>query len=563
MCKWTLRILYLLLNCLSLPVMASNCPDWPANQLQQEMQQLQQQLTQWDHAYHAEGRSLVADEIYDQARNQLEHWQQCSGQIVTPPELPSANRYTQAHRYTQMGLNKLTDKQLQQWLHGKSDLWVQPKLDGVAVTLVYQQGHLRQVISRGDGQYGQDWLHHAAAITAIPKQLSRPLNAHLQGELYQKLAQHIQSASNSHQARSSVAGWLNRSELNADIGKQIGLFVWEWPDGPDGMEERLKQLAELGFVDSTGFSYPVDNLQKIRQWRTHWYSTALPFATDGVVIRQGERPAQQLKHAYPPTWAVAWKYPLSQTVTRIHGVEFSIGRTGRITPIALLDPVELDQKRISRVSLGSLRRMQQLSLGINDHISLRLSGHSIPQITGVAWRSSQRLPLLLPDLSRYHALSCWQYHDGCEQQFLARLHWLGGKKGLGMSGVGAGSWAMLAQAGLVTGLTHWLALDQQQLRSLHGIGDKRAGQLLAAFNRARRQSFTRWLTAIGAPPVLRLLNNDSWQVLSQLSLQDWQQRGYSEQSAATLLAFFQHDEVQAIASQLATANISGFARSDQ
>lgn len=563
MCKRTLRILSLLLGGLTLPAMASNCPGWPASQLQQEIQQLQQQLRQWDHAYHVEARSLVTDEVYDQARHRLTHWQQCSGQTITPSELPSASRYTQAHPYTQMGLNKLTDPQLQHWLHGKSDLWVQPKLDGVAVTLVYQQGHLRQVISRGNGQLGQDWLPHAAVITAIPKQLPRPLNAHLQGELYQKLEQHIQSASPSHQARSSVAGWLNRGQLEAETGQHIGLFIWEWPDGPASMQERLTQLAELGFPDSLSFSRPVENLQHIQQWRSHWYNAALPFATDGVVIRQGMRPAQQLKHAYPPAWAVAWKYPLSHTVARIHDIEFSIGRSGRITPIALLDPVELEQKRITRVSLGSLRRLQQLDLGRDDHVSLRLSGHSIPQVVSVAWRSPQRQPLTHPDPSRYHALSCWQYSHGCEQQFLARLRWLSSKQGLAMNGVGAGSWAMLAKAGLVTQLTHWLTLEPQQLRSLHGMGDARAGQLMAAFNQARQQPFTRWLSAMGAPPALRLSPNDNWHTLSQLNQHGWQQRGYSARSAATLLAFFQHADVRDAAEQLATAGIDGFMRATQ
>lgn len=340
MLQRSLHVFILLLGSLLLPVAAAElCPSWPAETMQQHIRQLQQQLKQWDHAYHVEGRSLVDDQVYDQARHQLTQWQQCSGQSITPPVLPAASRDTQAHRYTQMGLNKLTEQQIQRWLHGKSGLWVQPKLDGVAVTLVYQQGRLQQVISRGNGRHGQDWLPHAAAIAAIPKQLPRPLNAHLQGELYQKLAQHTQSASSSHQARSSVAGWLNRNELNSGLGQQIGLFVWEWPDGPANMEQRLKQLAELGFADSVHFSHPVQSLEDIRQWRMRWYNTALPFATDGIVIRQGTRPAQQLTHAYPPVWAVAWKYPLSQTVARINGIEFNIGRTGRITPVALLDPV--------------------------------------------------------------------------------------------------------------------------------------------------------------------------------------------------------------------------------
>ena len=537
------------------------CPDGSQAGYQQQISHLQQQLAQWDHAYHVEGRSPVADEIYDQARLQLQRWQECSGKQPDTVLLPQDSSFDAAHRYTQMGLEKLTAAQVRQWLKGRQNLWVQPKLDGVAVTLVYRQGRLQQVISRGDGRHGRSWLAHARAIAAIPQQLPVALDAHLQGELYQKLERHIQSENGSHQARSSVAGWLNRSYLDQATGERIGLFVWEWPDGPEQMDERLEQLAALGFGDSKKYSQPVAGFDSISRWRQHWFNNPLPFASDGVVIRQGVRPASQLQHAYPPAWAVAWKYPLSQTVARVLRFEFNVGRTGRITPIAALEPVELDGKRISRVSLGSLQRLQQLDIATGDHVSLRLSGHAIPQVTGIAWRGPQRVTPALPDPARYHALSCFQPGPGCEQQFLARLQWLGSKRGLGMAGVGKGSWSLLVEAGLLHGLTGWLDLQPDQLRTLHGMGDKRSEQLLLAFQHARRQSLERWLIALGAPPALRLRAGDDWASLARLDPSGWQQRGYGEPAAKTLQAFFQHPELQPIARQLARAGIDGFADS--
>ncbi len=533
-------------------------PDCPAPS-QASIQTLQQQLAQWDQAYYQRGYSPVADEIYDQARQQLERWQTCNGQPVTAPVLAAGPNDSLAHRYRQSGLNKLSSSQLKQWLTGRTGLWIQPKLDGVAVTLVYRQGRLVQAISRGDGRHGQDWLGHAQVIDAIPKQLPQALDAHLQGELYQRLQNHVQASNNSHQARSTVAGWLNRTRLDAETGQQIGLFVWEWPDGPDSMEVRLEQLEALGFADSRAYSHAVHTFDEITHWRKHWYRSPLPFASDGVVIRQGVRPADHLQHAYPPAWAAAWKYPLSQALARVERFEFNMGRSGRITPIAVLEPVELDNKRIRRVSLGSVERLRQLDLAAGDQISLRLSGHAIPQLTGVVWRSPERQLPELPDPDRFHALSCWQPHDDCRQQFLARLVWLGGNKGLAMGGMGPASWAQLADSGLVTDVSGWLRLDNAQLQALNGVGEKRARQWQERFAQARQQPFARWLAAIGAPPVLRLLPGDNWSTLTRLNAAGWQQRGYSARSAATLHAFFQHPEVQQLAERLAEAGIHGFA----
>lgn len=557
------RVFFWFVGGLLLPAtVLAGCPELTATALQQQISHLQQQLNQWDHAYHVEGRSPVADEVYDQARSKLEQWQICAGNAPSAIELPTDSNFTRTHHYTQMGLKKLSAKQLQQWLHGRKGLWVQPKLDGVAVTLVYRQGQLRKAISRGDGRKGLDWLQHAQAITAIPKQLPLKIDAHLQGELYLRLEQHVQADSSSHQARSSVAGLLNRNQLDAATGEQIGLFVWEWPDGPERMDERLRQLDALGFADSLLYSKAVDGFAAISQWRDHWFNSPLPFASDGVVVRQGVRPASQLQHPYPPGWAVAWKYPLSTAVSRVTRFEFNIGRSGRITPIAILEPVELDNKRISRVSLGSLKRLQQLDIGLGDHLAIRLSGHAVPQASSVAWRSPERSLPNLPDSRQYHSLSCFQYVRGCEQQFLARLEWLSGKHGLGMKGVGRGSWTLLAQTGHVRNLTDWLRLDSSLLETLDGIGQRRARQLLAAFAQARQRPYSSWLKALGAPPVLRLQAADNWTDMARLDLHGWQQRGYSLTSATALFEFFRHDETGRIAQQLAAAGVDGFAPVD-
>lgn len=555
---------YLLAGCCLLLITpflhaASGCPNWSALHLQQEIQALTQRIKNWDQAYFVHGQQPVDDELYDQAHGQLASWQLCAQQTVNEQSLPSHDSYRVSHTYQQSGLTKLKENQLQQWLHDKQNLWVQPKIDGVAVTLVYQQGQLQQVISRGDGRFGQDWLQHAQQIDAIPKRLhTNRATVHLQGELYQKLNQHRQAQPSTHSARSSVAGWLNRHELSQQQGQQIGLFVWEWPDGPDSMPERLTELSALGFTDTQGYSHAVANLADIARWRQHWYQAALPFASDGVVIRQGQRPAAQLKHGYPPSWAVAWKYPLTHGLTQIKQFEFTIGRSGRITPIALVEPVELDNKIIRRLSLGSVKRLQELDVGIHDHISVRLSGHAIPQLDQVVWRSPVRSLAEAPNPEHYHSLSCWHTDAACNQQFVARLTWLSGKKGLGMGGISQGTWQQLIAAGKLSHLVDWLTLTQAELEQVPGLAQKKAAHVALQFNQALRQPFAAWLRALGVPHELTLLPHDSWQLLSLLSHADWQKRGYSAITAQKIIDFFSHPELQRIAQQLHEQHIDGF-----
>lgn len=541
----------------------ADCPAWPSDHAQQEISSLRQQIADWDRSYHRDATSIVADEVYDQAREQLQAWQACFSDSHTAE--PAAAALTSARGslelpFSQMGLRKLSATALQQWMSERDDLWVQPKVDGVAVTLVYEQGQLQQMISRGDGLLGHDWMAHAAVIQAIPKQLpSTQARITLQGELYLQQSQHIQAQHGSSNARAEVAGLLNRNSLGPAEGDKIGLFIWEWPDGPPSMHERLQHLQDLGFINSKTYSQPVQSFIQAKHWRQHWYNTALPFASDGVVIKYSQRSTQHARNSYPPSWAVAWKYPLQQALSSITDVTFNIGRTGRITPIAHLKPVLLDDKTIRRVSLGSLQRLSKLALSPGDHVAIALSGHAIPHLQDVVWRSPQRQSFTAPKAENFHALSCWHASPECQQQFLARLTWLGHKKALNMPGIGAQTWQALIDGKQVSQLTDWLALSADDLEQLPSFAQKRSTQTAQAFAQAKREPFSVWLKALGAPASVTVKAGDNWQTLAALSQRDWQQlRHLSLNNALRARAFFQHTAVQVIALNLRQHGIDGF-----
>ena len=396
MTRWIALLLF------PLTAQAAPCPDWPANRAKSELSVLSQQIAEWDDAYHNHGRSLIADELYDQARERLQSWHQCfPNALVDLPEPLAGSTGKLAHPVAQTGLRKLNDAAVAEWVASRDSLWIQPKVDGVAVTLVYQGGILKQAISRGDGRHGQDWTARARQLPAIPKHLKQPLDAVLQGELYWRLDDHVQSRDGGAGARGKVAGLMARQSLDEQETNAIGLFVWDWPNGPENMPERLKALQNLGFSDSLHYTQPLNSTADARGWRQHWLNAPLSFASDGVVIRQGIRPPGERWQAEAPHWAIAWKYPASQALAVVQAVDFNIGRTGRITPILRLQPVDLDERRISRVALGSLQTWEKLDIRPGDQVAIRLAGLTIPRLDQVIWRSPERAIVHAPDPVSY------------------------------------------------------------------------------------------------------------------------------------------------------------------
>ncbi|OPA96461.1 DNA ligase B [Pseudomonas fluorescens] len=550
-------LIALLFSALPLLAWAEGCPEEDRSQVSS----LAGQIKQWDDSYHRLGQSPVSDELYDQARQRLARWRECFAQAAPQADKPLASsRGTQPHPVAHTGLDKLLDESaVADWLGTRHDVWIQPKVDGVAVTLVYRQGLLSQVISRGDGLLGQDWSAAARKIPGIVQQLPAPIDLTLQGELYWRLHEQVQSATGGLNARSKVAGLMNRLELSDVEAAGIGLFVWAWPDGPADFAEQLATLARLGFTDSQRYSQPIQNIADAAHWRTYWYNHALPFASDGVVLHQALRAPAKRWQASTPYWAVAWKYPAAKALALVRKVNFKIGRTGRITPILELEPVRLDDRQISRVSVGSLKRWQTLDIRPGDQVSISLAGQVIPRLDQVILRNATRVEVQAPDARAYHALSCWQLDPGCEEQLLSRLTWLSGNQGLALPHMGRETWNVLIQAGLIAGFLDWLTLDAAELANIEGFGDRSRARVLDSLQSARQRPFAQWLKALGVPPAARNNLEGDWQTLASKDTQAWLATdGIGPGRAAQLSAFFRDPHVQALAETLRVAGVDGF-----
>lgn len=169
------------------------CPARSPARAQEEISRLQQQIKQWDDDYWKEGKSEVEDGVYDQLSARLTQWQRCFGSEPRDVMMPPLNGAVM-HPVAHTGVRKMVDKNaLSLWMRERSDLWVQPKVDGVAVTPVYRDGKLNKAISRGNGLKGEDWTQKVSLISAVPQTVSGPLaNSTLQGEIFLQREGHIQ-----------------------------------------------------------------------------------------------------------------------------------------------------------------------------------------------------------------------------------------------------------------------------------------------------------------------------------------------------------------------------------
>ncbi|HEI2736931.1 TPA: NAD-dependent DNA ligase LigB [Escherichia coli] len=537
------------------------CPAWSPARAQEEISRLQQQIKQWDDDYWKEGKSEVEDGVYDPLSARLTQWQRCFGSEPRDVMMPPLNGAVM-HPVAHTGVRKMVDKNaLSLWMRERSDLWVQPKVDGVAVTLVYRDGKLNKAISRGNGLKGEDWTQKVSLISAVPQTVSGPLaNSTLQGEIFLQREGHIQQQMGGINARAKVAGLMMRQD-DSDTLNSLGVFVWAWPDGPQLMTDRLKELATAGFTLTQRYTRAVKNADEVARVRNEWWKAKLPFVTDGVVVRGAKEP--ESRHWLPgqAEWLVAWKYQPVAQVAEVKAIQFAVGKSGKISVVASLAPVMLDDKKVQRVNIGSVRRWQEWDIAPGDQILVSLAGQGIPRIDDVVWRGAERTKPTPPE-NRFNSLTCYFASDVCQEQFISRLVWLGSKQVLGLDGIGEAGWRALHQTHRFEHIFSWLLLTPEQLQNTPGIAKSKSAQLWHQFNLARKQPFTRWVMAMGIPLTRAALNASderSWSQLLFSTEQFWQQLpGTGSGRARQVIEWKENAQIKKLGSWLAAQQITGF-----
>ncbi|MGF7167560.1 NAD-dependent DNA ligase [Pantoea sp. AN62] len=298
------------------------------------------------------------------------------------------------------------------------------------------------------------------------------------------------------------------------------------------------------------WSQPVRDEEQVASWRERWFHDGLPFVTDGVVIHQTSRPAGKNWRPGEGEWAVAWKYQPPEIATEVLSVDFPIGRTGKIAVVLNLQPVQLDDKTVRRVNIGSLRRWRESDVIPGDQVIVSLAGQGVPRLDRVIWRVVERQYPQPPDETRYSPLSCYRFSAACQKQMLAKLHWLSRKSVLNIADVQRNTWLKLLESGSMPHLFSWLTLTPEQIAMAAGISSVRAGQLWHRFNLTRQQPLRSWISALGVSlprKAADALPDQYWDDLIQRDAAAWQTLpGVGAALAQRLVDQFHHAELQSL-----------------
>ncbi|WOG26797.1 helix-hairpin-helix domain-containing protein [Endozoicomonas sp. 8E] len=411
----------------------SACPSWTSEQAQKQIVALQKEIRHNDDLYYNKHSPVLTDHEYDGLKAQLQSLIQCFPELTLPPVAEENTEGDVDHRAFMGSLKKARDiDDIKKFLKqaGKEIILVQPKIDGVAVELVYQNGKLVAASTRGTGDRGQNILDAVKHMPMIPKALITEYNdIVLHGELFARLNETVKNSVYS-SARHYVSGHISRNQLDVSSLGSIEFFPWRWVNSPfDSDKTVINTLYGYGFELPAQHTQRGNTLKEIEKIR-HTYnkrSGIEPFLMDGIVLKLDNLELRKKLgwESQNPAWAIAWKFPSDSAITTVKDVDFRVGRTGQITPVLQLEPIAIGGETVRQVSLGSTKNLTEKDIAIGDQISVQLKGAATPVFGQVVLRPEHRTRPKLPDPKKYDAFSCLELKPGCEEQFTERLKWLG------------------------------------------------------------------------------------------------------------------------------------------
>ncbi|QAR34048.1 NAD-dependent DNA ligase LigA [Geovibrio thiophilus] len=399
---------------------------------------------------------------------------------------------------------------------------VEPKIDGASVSLVYEKGGLISAATRGDGAVGEDILHNVRTIRAVPLVTEETQRLVVRGEVYMP----VESFSKLNEKReeegltlfanprNSAAGSLKLLDSRECAKRNLSMFAFGLDKGQgESHFADLMRLKRLGFRvnDMVKLCKTAEEVKEhvafIRSKRE-----SLSYEIDGAVIkvdnyRLRDRLGMTIK---APKWAIAYKYPAEQAVTKLLDVEFQVGRTGTVTPVAILEPVKVSGSTVARATLHNMDEVERLGIRIGDYVSLEKGGDVIPKVTGALAerRTGEERAVPLPENCPvcHHKLvredvafrcvnpECTGTARGALRHFTAR-------NAMDIRGFGESLIDRLMDLGMLKTPADIYTMDYNSLRTMEGLGNKSVDNLTAAVEESRSKPFEKVLFAVGLPSV--------------------------------------------------------------
>ena len=572
---------------------------------QQETATLQADLIKYGVAYYEQDAPLVEDYVYDALYARLVALEAAFPQFVTQ-DSPTQNvggaltkseltKVTHPAPMLSLGdvfsLDELVawDARTTKGLGFQSPYNLELKIDGLAVALTYVDGRLVQASTRGNGTIGEDVTRNVKTIRAIPQQLTEPLTIEVRGEIYmpkqsfatlnaQREADGLEPFAN---PRNAAAGSLR--QLNAQVTKQreLSAFVYYTaePDvlGVTTQSDALRRFAELGLPTDT-HNQVIDQMADITDFITTYTAQrdALAYGIDGVVVKVNALDDQvELGNTVKiPRWAIAYKFPPEEALTVVRDIEWTVGRTGAVTPTAVMDPVQLAGTTVQRASLHNPDYLNMKGIRIGDTVTLHKAGDIIPEVGQVilakrpATSMAYEIPVVCPacgselvHIAGEVALRC--INPFCAAQIQEGLTHFASRNAMNIDGMGPKVIDQLLQANYIQDVASIYRLETNQLLTLPKFKEKSAANLHAAIAQSKNNSLERLLFGLGIRLVgakaARLIAEKfkTLTAISQATATDIARiDGIGETIAASIVQYFSHAESQQLLVELTAAGVN-------
>ncbi|MET7981993.1 NAD-dependent DNA ligase LigA [Streptomyces sp. NPDC005281] len=495
-------------------------------------------------AYYEGGTSVLDDDAYDRLVRGIAAYEAAHPEQVLP-DSPSGKVAGGAvegdvpHTVPMLSLdNVFSSEEFTAWTaslarrtgHEVERYSVEPKLDGLAVAARYRQGRLTRLITRGDGTAGEDVSHAIGTIVGLPGELAEPLTLEVRGEVLMTTAQfeHANEVRTAHggqpfaNPRNAAAGTLRAKERAYTVPMTFfgyGLLPVPGTDADSAARldelahsELMARAAELGVNTTASTAVPgitaadaeqvLARVQGIGALRAE-----LPFGIDGIVVKADLAADQRAAGSgtRAPRWAIAYKLPAVEKITRLLAVEWNVGRTGIIAPRAVLEPVEIDGSTITYATLHNPADITRRDLRLGDHVMVHRAGDVIPRVEAPVahLRTGEEQPVVFPEACPNCGSAIdtseqrWRCEQGRNCHLVAALSYAAGRDQLDIEGLGHTRVVQLVEGGLVTDLAGLFGLTREQLLGLERMGETSTDNLLAAIEAAKGKPLSRVLCALG------------------------------------------------------------------
>ena len=514
-------------------------PDMTA--LRTRAEQLRKELDYHARLYYVEDAPVISDYEYDKLYYELVHLEEDYPELddpASPTHRVGGKALDKFEKVTHTArMDSLSDvfsyDELSDFVHRVHEILpdapfsVEPKIDGLSVSLRYVGGVLTQGATRGDGITGEDVTSNIKTIFDIPLTLPEPLDLTVRGEVYMPRAvfdrlnakRESEGTALLANPRNAAAGSLRQLDPNITAQRALSIFVFNFQEGdlyldghaPETHTETLNRLSDLGFItlqETTVCASHADIVAHIESLGAR--RDDLAYDIDGVVIKL-DRLADRIRMGEgtnTPKWAVAYKFPPEQKITRLESVTVAVGRTGVLTPTANLAPVRLAGTTVSRATLHNLDFIRERDIHLGDYVTVQKAGDIIPEVVCAhpEKRDGTEIPFEMPTVcpscgepvfreEGEAAVRCT--NAACPAQLSRGIEHFASKDAMDIDGLGPQIVEALIRADLIRDPADLYTLKAEQVANLERMGEKSAQNLIAAIERSKGAGLERLLYALG------------------------------------------------------------------